>query len=572
MKKLSAIFCLLLSGILAFASPVSREEARRVASAFFADGSRLSDCSAAPDGIYVFNRAGGGFVIVSSDDSAIPVLAYSFDGSFTLAGAPDNLGAWAENTSRVLRHQAGKLRRQSSGLQALWDNPVSVRSKSGEVLIETATWNQKAPFNYYSPDVDGQKSIAGCVPVAMAIIMRHFSWPASGVGSLPSYTYKTDKGNSRTQPGHSLGHSYDWDNMPLHHVPEDNRAVAQLIYDCGIMVQAYYNPKGTSAYTGDAPNAMVAHMSYSKAALMQNRSYFSTSVWFSKVKASLDGGIPLLYSATSSGDYGHAFVVDGYDEDYRLHVNWGWGGECNGWFALDCFFPYTDISKEEEYGYYYSHGAVFWLVPDKDASSDYTPYLCLRRHGDRKGILVDRGRVAAGENFELSFGLCTNSGLSNYTGAVAVALEDANSNFIQLIGEEVAVEDLEPGYGGIITEYEGELPATVGLGCRIRPYYKAGADWVPMFGNSDEAVVSSLPAGPDVYFIETDYAYFSGEKLQLKLCNGSTAYSSVKWYFDGTECPGAVTAPLEKGQHCIKAVITFPDGMVETICQDLMAR
>lgn len=57
---------------------------------------------------------------------------------------------------------------------------------------------------------------------------------------------------------------------------------------------------------------------------------------------------------------GHAWVADGYQvlnfalplffasngkvrtvSQYYVHNNWGWGGECNGYFVQDCF----DTSK-----------------------------------------------------------------------------------------------------------------------------------------------------------------------------------------------------------------------------------
>lgn len=39
---------------------------------------------------------------------------------------------------------------------------------------------------------------------------------------------------------------------------------------------------------------------------------------------------------SSVGDYGHAWVVDGVDGDY-LHINWGWNGDCDGYFKKGNF-------------------------------------------------------------------------------------------------------------------------------------------------------------------------------------------------------------------------------------------
>jgi len=51
----------------------------------------------------------------------------------------------------------------------------------------------------------------------------------------------------------------------------------------------------------------------------------------------LQDGRPIEYIAVSSTKGGHAFNVDGYDADGLFHVNWGWSGSGNGYFALNAF-------------------------------------------------------------------------------------------------------------------------------------------------------------------------------------------------------------------------------------------
>ena len=46
---------------------------------------------------------------------------------------------------------------------------------------------------------------------------------------------------------------------------------------------------------------------------------------------------PVLYSGRTSADAGHAFVCDGYkyeDGNDLFYLNWGWGGDNNGYFPL----------------------------------------------------------------------------------------------------------------------------------------------------------------------------------------------------------------------------------------------
>ena len=69
----------------------------------------------------------------------------------------------------------------------------------------------------------------------------------------------------------------------------------------------------------------------------------------------LDAGMPLYY-ASSGPDGGHAYVVDGYDEDGLFHLNWGWAGFDNGWYAIDGFYL-------TYYSFPYYHNAIFNLHP-----------------------------------------------------------------------------------------------------------------------------------------------------------------------------------------------------------------
>ncbi len=36
---------------------------------------------------------------------------------------------------------------------------------------------------------------------------------------------------------------------------------------------------------------------------------------------------------------GHNFIIDGYDQDGLVHVNWGWHGQENGYFDIALLNP-----------------------------------------------------------------------------------------------------------------------------------------------------------------------------------------------------------------------------------------
>lgn len=48
---------------------------------------------------------------------------------------------------------------------------------------------------------------------------------------------------------------------------------------------------------------------------------------------------PVYYGGTTARNEGHAFVCDGYRADGFFHINWGWGGQSNGYFRLSALDP-----------------------------------------------------------------------------------------------------------------------------------------------------------------------------------------------------------------------------------------
>jgi hypothetical protein len=52
----------------------------------------------------------------------------------------------------------------------------------------------------------------------------------------------------------------------------------------------------------------------------------------------MQAGRPVYVSGANS-DVGHAFVADGYDGNLHYHINWGWGGQSDGYYYLTNLTP-----------------------------------------------------------------------------------------------------------------------------------------------------------------------------------------------------------------------------------------
>ena len=126
---------------------------------------------------------------------------------------------------------------------------------------------------------------------------------------------------------------------------------------CGIAVEmVYYNQSGATDY--DVPPALVNYFGYDRGLAYRKREHYTSSEWLRIIHDELQEGRPVLaYGKSSMG--GHAFIFDGMDDAGFIHVNWGWGGLYDGYFAL------SSLSPDSESNYSNRASAIFNLCPNR---------------------------------------------------------------------------------------------------------------------------------------------------------------------------------------------------------------
>lgn len=273
------------------------------------------------DSYYVFNNDAGGFVIIAGDDAVAPVLGYTSTGAFDANNLPEGL-------KDLLKSYEQQIAALGKNYKA---NTTSTRAEfTGEKLLNTAKWNQGAPFNKYTPN----NYVTGCVATAGAIVMKHHGYPAKGVGSH-SYTWN---GQNLTA---SFEHDYDWANMPARYTGDNDEAfdgVARLMSDLGIAVNMQYDNGGSASSLEDLVTALKKYFGYSKYARYLKIEDLGAEAWNGRLRAEIDANRPILYSGAESYYTGHSFVIDGYKNE-TFSVNWGWGGYCNGFYRIGALNP-----------------------------------------------------------------------------------------------------------------------------------------------------------------------------------------------------------------------------------------
>lgn len=277
---------------------------------------------------YVFNANGSnGYVIVAGDDRLPAVLGYADEGSLDIDNAPEALIALLQMSVDLIDVLEDKAAEQMAG-------EIVVAP-----LLGNTNWGQDVPFNTMCPKLsDGTTGYVGCVATAMTQIMRYYGYPDRGEGS---HSYRD---NGKELSADFGATTYDWTNMPS--MVPDNPTAAQvaaystLCSQVGIAVEMQYAPGGSGAYTMMVPGALKDYFGYSQSLRMHSRSYYNSEEWMSMIRGELDASRPVYYAASSEdGLGGHAFVCDGYDTEGYVHINWGWYGRSNGYFAINHLNP-----------------------------------------------------------------------------------------------------------------------------------------------------------------------------------------------------------------------------------------
>ena len=298
---------------------------------------------------YVVNTERG-FVIVAGDDRTNEILAYGDAPLSDMNNLPENMKFWL-----------GHYKQQMEYLQA---HPGIVAEKSAlknnlgvtvAPMLE-AMWNQGYPYYSQCPMIESAslRAQTGCAATSLAQVFYKWKYPTQPTPVIPGYTTDTYHITLEALPSVT----FDWANiLPTYNFgeytqnDEHHRAIAQLMRYIGQAEHMDYTDKWGSADEVGILNAchtfgyVNAHIAY-KSILYANgvdSVYIDNDTWEEMIQGELIASRPVVYCAVSYSSvyddyYGHAFNVDGYDAATgNYHINWGWSGTGDGYFALNAF-------------------------------------------------------------------------------------------------------------------------------------------------------------------------------------------------------------------------------------------
>lgn len=468
--------------------------------------SRAATTASPSDAYYVFNNDAGGFVIIAGDDAVTPVLGYTSTGSFDAENLPDGLKDLLKSYERQIA--------------ALGDNYVANQTAvrtgfAGEKLLNTAKWNQYAPFNKYTPG----NYVTGCVATAGAIVMKHHGYPAKGTGSH-SYTW-----NGKTLTA-NFEHDYDWANMPAQYDGTNDAAfdgVARLMADLGVAVEMQYAQSGSAAYIGNLITALQTYFGYSKLSYLASIDDMEAEAWKEKLRGEIDANRPILYSASDASVGGHAFVIDGYRGE-SFSVNWGWGGYCDGCYQIGALNPQSEGRPTGD-KYNIGQTAVIGLQPS-DGTEKISTMGFMKVSGQLQALNMNVTDVKKGQRGAIFSAPIGNTGDRSFTGEVVVALMNAKGEMREIVtSKPFKLTDFAPGYfyPALSFSIESKVDAEPGDYLAIMAKEDGSEEYIELYDPTFERM--RLPA--------TGYEPRTYE-IRTKVGEGATIKQAETWYNPST--------------------------------------
>lgn len=189
----------------------------------------------------------------------------------------------------------------------------------------TTTWNQTCFYNDSCPTVSSGgscgKAYTGCNATALGQICKYYAYPTTGLSNHCNANLPTQCVDFSTQ-------TYNYTAMP-NNVTSTNVEVAKLLGNLGAACDMQYS--GTSSNSYFDANVLKRYYAYSPRLYSSATFLFNTTQeLIDAIKLELDAGRPVFAKGGN-----HFYLIDGYDASDNFHMNFGWSGTYNGYYAIN---------------------------------------------------------------------------------------------------------------------------------------------------------------------------------------------------------------------------------------------
>lgn len=253
-------------------------------------------------------------------------------------------------------------------------------------LLDGWVRHQEAPFNRYCPQwldpksgqLSEERCIVGCVATALESILSYHDLPLVLQKDLPAwntdYCTTTDIPAGTTIDTSVILPNYGNGTAQSIGATEADyeasvEAVARLSLMCGMMAHMNWGLGSSGADAGNLVEPIKEVLGWKTAEYIDSYCY-TPQQWKEILKNELRHGRPVLYTGYTMDIGGHAFVVDGFDEEDRFHVNWGYGGFYDNQYLdisrLNVFVPSNSFLNSEIGNGFFCNQQALILSPNEE--------------------------------------------------------------------------------------------------------------------------------------------------------------------------------------------------------------
>lgn len=570
---------LALCSTMAEAKDITPSQARAIAAKYITVGQAkkvrqfkapaAGNTAAAPD-FYAFNDAQGkGFVLIAGDDCVTPVLGYSNTGAFSQDDMSPALKAWLNAVSAditAMRKSGNGTAKTAEADNNDSDQPTIVVAP----LIKTK-WNQRTPYNDQTPTIGGAHAMTGCVATALAQVMKYYEWPVTGTGSVH---YDTPTYDDKTIDADLSKSAYDWANMCYTYTTTDGtpswneaegNAVALLMHDIGAAIRMQYGTQSSGSWNSDIVNTVSRHFGYN--ATNYKKVNYNTRDWMALIKQQLDAHNPLPYAGQEKNG-GHEFVVDGYDSNDYMHVNWGWSGNGDGYFTFHKFGTGTYSFTQSMSFVVMTPNKTGIAQPEMPVATNVVWYIG-QEDSEETSVDADKADFAAHLGINVQ-----HTSWRNLDAETRYAVKDADGNIVKTFGEgtiaTTSATELAKASIDVTGEtLDGIADGTYKLVMQFRDKRTDGTrfdewtDGVPLLCDM-YVTIASGHITINVQYINSDQIVvksFSLDKTNIELGDkltwqvsldtqngGDNVAGNMALVFENTDDPNARLAPVDKAE------------------------
>ena len=445
--------------------------------------------------VYVFATGEKGYMILSADDVAYPVLGYS-DSPIDISEMPKELSQWLKGYAQ----QIEAAQAYPKTLQTAEEAP-----KAPIAPMLRTHWGYREPYNKYVPEVDGVQGYYCSSVCAMAQLMNYHKYPEVGKGSN---TYISDV--TELTIDFSKEH-FDWSNMTDYYDTASGEAqidaVSRLMYAVALSANCIFTKGGAYSKFSDFAKALNKYFGYSDDIYIAQRGLYSSAQWHKLVYYQLVEYGPVVYYSADE-QYTNVIILDGYRNGF-FHVNWNLAGWCDGYYRLDALCPDTPAAGFGKRNYYTNHSMICNVSPHQPGLSTLPELVRFNNWsispvGEQSGCRV-----------KLYVTLRNNS-VKTTKGALGIKYMAADGTITYSEPSPEHEFDFYQGYYSNVYCQSPSLPD--GLYTVTPVYRPSGGEWqdIPCYENPESYLRLQITEGKVNYYDDIYVSPIYTENLQLE--------------------------------------------------------